>query len=114
MKRKTVPLDLDQLAALRATGRPLLGLGAISATPAALRHMSAHAIRPAALLSRHQHGDWGRVSEADGRRNDQSVIDGGRVTSAYLVEGKSIWVITEAENPDGARIATCVLLATEY
>ncbi len=114
MKDDAMPLDARQLATLRASRNPFLGLGAITATPAALQHMAAHSLYPAALLSRHLHGDWGSVSEADCKRNDQAVIDGGRVMSAYLVEGKTIWVITEAENPDGTRVATCVLLATEY
>jgi hypothetical protein len=114
MKEDAMPLDPDQLVALRSTGKPFLGLGAITATPAALQHLAANAMYPAALLSRHEHGDWGNVSETDGKRNDQAVIDGSRVMSSYPVEEKTIWVITEAEDPDGARVATCVLLATEY
>ena len=114
MKDDAVPLQPNQLEALKATGKRVLALGRVTATPAGLAHLAAHAIYPAALLSRHQHGDWGSVSQVDSKRNDQALSDGSRVISVYLVEGKKILAITEAEGSDGVRASTTLLLADEY
>jgi len=55
-------------------------------------------------------GDWGTVSDEDKALNDQSVKDGSRILSAYLLNtGVSVWIITEAD-----RSATTFLLPEEY
>ncbi|WP_186510718.1 hypothetical protein [Caenimonas sedimenti] len=51
---------------------------------------------------------------AEAAANDRSIQDGSRILSAYLVEGRRIWVITDAANDNGARTSTVLLFAEEY
>jgi hypothetical protein len=64
---------------------------------------------PAALLSRHQAGDWGEVPEEDAKENDLSVRAGFRILSSYPVGDHRLWIITEAD-----RTSTYVLLPEDY
>jgi hypothetical protein len=67
------------------------------------------------LLARHVAGDWGDLSDEDKRLNDEALIDGSRLLSAYtLRSGVRVWVITEAVGDDGHRAATTLLLPDEY
>jgi hypothetical protein len=61
------------------------------------------------LMGRHLQGDWGDVSAEDRERNNQALIDGERLLSAYRLGGKKIWIITEHD-----RSSTCALLPEEY
>jgi len=61
------------------------------------------------LLVRHGSGDWGIVSKADAKENDLSVEQGYRILSAYMVNDRKIWVITEAD-----RSSTTFLFPEEY
>lgn len=83
--------------------------GQLVATPGALEVLEQAGIGPLALLLRHVRGDWGDLGPEDKKANDQALIDGSRIFSAYLVEGQKIWVITEAD-----RSSTCILLPDEY
>ncbi len=48
------------------------------------------------LLSRHQAGDWGNIDPEDAARNDWALLNDARLMSSYeLVDGTTIWVITE-------------------
>jgi len=114
MSKKRVPISEQVLEALRSDGRPLFQLGRVVATPAVLRHLEASRIFPAALLSYHQHGEWGNLDEEDRQANDRAILDGSRVLSCYVVEGVKIYVITEAKDDAGLRAATTLLLASEY
>ena len=61
-------------------------------------------------LKRHDSGDWGDLDEADKSRNDQALVDGSRLFSAYEQPGRpKIWIITEAD-----RLSTTVLFPDEY
>jgi len=63
-----------------------------------------------AALSRHACGDWGQVGEEDWEANEQALVHGSRLLSAYeMQEGKRVWIITEAD-----RSATTVLFPDEY
>lgn len=64
---------------------------------------------PSDIIRRHASGDWGTVSEEDWKLNDESLDNGGRLLSAYEVDGTKIWIITEAD-----RSATTILLPEEY
>ena len=91
-------------------------LGQIVATQGALavcdpRHLQA-------CLYRHSRGDWGNVCGDDKAINDQALIDGDRVLSAYPIDptkpskgyGENcLWIITEAD-----RSVTTFLLPDEY
>jgi hypothetical protein len=61
------------------------------------------------MIQRHMRGDWGEVDEEDRATNDYMADNGGRVLSAYTIEGIKFWVITEAD-----RHSTTVLLPDEY
>lgn len=95
--------------AREATGRRL-DLGAVVATPAALRAIALAGDDYLRLLARHRAGDWGTVPPEDWRANDWALIHGERILSAYtLASGEKVWVITEWD-----RSATTILLPEEY
>jgi hypothetical protein len=92
-----------------------LTLGQIVATPAALEAIEASGQSPADFLRRHASKDWGDLDDEDKRLNDEAVQDGSRILSAYHTsDGTKLWVITEAEDDDGHRAATTILLPDEY
>jgi hypothetical protein len=88
----------------------LFDMGNIVATPGAIAALVESGTSPVELLARHIAGDWGDVSREDKALNDQSVKDGSRILSAYLLNtGVSVWIITEAD-----RSTTTFLLPEEY
>ena len=90
-------------------------LGQLAATPGALEALQETAQTPAEFLRRHAAGDWGEVSAEDKALNDQALLDGSRLLSAYRTsKGTKIWVITEAVDDQGRRAATTILLPDEY
>lgn len=90
-------------------------LGQLLATPGALAALQRTQQTPAEFLVRHARGDWGDVCDEDKRLNDQSLEDGSRLLSAYLTsDGEKLWVITEAADDAGHRLATTILLPEEY
>lgn len=94
----------------KTNDRPLFTLGSIVATPGALEALEHAGKTPAALLARHQCGDWGDLSADDRRENEFSLGRHLRIFSTYLLDGGvKIWVITEAD-----RSATTLLLPSEY
>lgn len=91
-------------------------LGRIVATPGALAACDSHRLK--GCLFRHARGDWGNVCAEDKALNDQALIDGDRLLSAYPIDptkpskghGKNcLWIITEAD-----RSVTTFLLPEEY
>lgn len=96
-------------------GKPLFDLGRLVATPGALELLTNAQFHPARLLQRHQCGDWGDLCTPDKAANDQALISGGRLLSAYRVADIRLYVITEAVNDAaGQRDSTCILLPSEY
>lgn len=89
-------------------GRPKFQLGGTYSTPGALE-----ALTPAEMqssLARHHRGDWGDLEDEDKQANDQALIHGSRLLSAYhSAKGTKFWIITEAD-----RSATTILLPSEY
>jgi len=66
-------------------------------------------------LKRHVAGDWGNVCHEDRSANEQALVDGSRLFSAYEADGlPKIWIITEAIGDDGCRASTCILFPDEY
>ena len=63
--------------------RPLFALGAIVATPGALKLVKQGNIDAFQLLQRHVIGDWGDLDEEDKKENNLSVQKGYRILSAY-------------------------------
>ena len=85
-------------------------LGQIVATPGALDLLQESGETPAKFLDRHVHGDYGEICEEDRMLNDQAIVDGSRILSAYrTAKGERLWVITEAD-----RTSTCLLRPDEY
>ena len=85
-------------------------LGQIVSTPGALEAIAGSNQLPGAFLDRHSASDWGDVCQEDKELNDEAIIEGSRVLSAYkTANGVKIWVITEAD-----RSSTCILLPEEY
>lgn len=68
-----------------------------------------------ALLARHVRGDWGDLGDDDKAANDEALRqDGSCILSAYNTEQGRIWILTEAENEEGERWRTTLLLPEEY
>jgi hypothetical protein len=85
-------------------------LGQIVATPGALEALEEAGQTPAFFLDKHSGGDWGEVCSEDKQANDQSLVDGERLLSAYrTLNNVRLWIITEAD-----RSSTCILLPEEY
>jgi hypothetical protein len=107
--------SLEEMHRQRQAGKPLFSLGHLFATPASLELLERHAVNPSTLRSRHQYGDWGDLGAGDKNANDQALIDGNRVLSAYVIGGEQLYLLTEPVNEEtGQRRSTCLMLAREY
>lgn len=95
-------------------GRKPFELGAVYATPGVLAHLAAHGRLPAELLGYHHGCCWGDLNEEDRKANDAALKTGARLLSAYTVEGKKLYVITEAAGSDGLRASSTILMADEF
>jgi hypothetical protein len=101
---------------VRPQPRPKFDPGRIVATPGALDAIRASGQTPEVFLAAHLDGYWGGdLCEEDRLLNDEALLDGSRLLSAYrTLRGVRIWIITEAAGDDGRRAATTILLASEY
>ncbi len=94
---------------------PCFSLGKVVATPGAIEALARLNTPPLTLINRHCRGDWGDVLDADDRMaNNQALATGARLFSAYVIQDIKFWVITDAEDDDGQRMATTVLLPEDY
>ena len=66
------------------------------------------------MLDKHRSGEWGQVPPEDAKENDLSVKEGYRILSAYDVRGKTVWLITEAQDDNGRRQSSTFLYPDEY
>jgi len=90
-------------------------LGRILSTPGALDVLRESGQAAVEFLDRHIQGDWGDVSKADALLNEEALQDGSRIMSEYRTANKTrLWIITEAADEDGKRVATTILLPEEY
>ena len=97
------------------TNQPRFPLGQVLATPGAIEVLESSGQSPTEFLAKHVRGDWGIVDAEDKAANDQSLIDGSRILSAYRTsKGEKLWVITEACDDRGRRAATTILRPDEY
>jgi len=89
---------------------PLLALGQVLATPAALELLRSLRLAPLQFVLRHMAGDWGDICEEDRQANAEALVHGARVMSVYGLEPtQRLWIITEAN-----RSSTTLLLPEEY
>jgi hypothetical protein len=57
----------------------------------------------------------GTIRRRNGVKNEMALKNGSRILSAYhLPNGVKVWIITEAEDDDGKRVASTLLLPEEY
>lgn len=95
--------------------RALFPLGQIVGTPGALDLLASHGVDPSTLITRHLLGDWGDLDSEDQQANIDAVVSGARLMSAYIIgPAVRVWVITEAEDDEGQREATTILLPEDY
>lgn len=97
------------------SAKPKFPLGQVLATPGAVEALQKSNQLPGAFLARQVAGDWGEVCPDDKALNDESLIDGSRILSAYRTsKNERLWVITEAADENGNRCCTTILLPSEY
>jgi hypothetical protein len=85
-------------------------LGEIVATPESLRCIDDAGQTPDFFLDRHAQGDWGAVADEDWRANDEALVNGDRIVSAYrTLRNVRIWIVSEAD-----RSATIIILPEQY
>jgi hypothetical protein len=89
--------------------------GVLLSTPGALEAFQKNGQSPLEFLRRHLNCDWGCLDPEDVDANNQSLLDGSRLLSAYILkDATKIWAITEAVGENGHREATTFLLPSEY
>jgi hypothetical protein len=94
---------------------PKFSTGQVVATPGALQALEESGQTSEFFLDQHVQGNWGQVDASDWRANDQALVDGSRLLSAYTtLKGVKIWIISEAVGDDGRRAATTLLRPDEY
>jgi hypothetical protein len=86
---------------------PKFPQGRVAITANAARRIPWPALKDG--LRRHATGDWGDLDPQDARYNDDALIRGGRLLSAYGQDGRRFWIITEAD-----RTVTTILLPEDY
>jgi hypothetical protein len=90
-------------------------LGQVVATPGALEALADAGQTPDFFLDKHVQGDWGEVDETDKKANDEALVNGERLLSAYrTLRNERIWIISEATDDKGNRAATTILKPSEY
>jgi hypothetical protein len=95
--------------------KPRFHLGKLVATPGAIEALEQSSQSAFDFLVRHGAGDWGDVCADDKEANEQSLLDGSRLLSAYrTTKGVKLWVITEAADDRGNRACTTILMPSEY
>ena len=93
---------------MRLPNQTKFPLGRIVATQNALDSIHVDDIQEA--LERHSQGDWGDLDEHDLTANEEALVHGNRVLSAYRSRSEvGFWIITERD-----RSSTTVLLPSDY
>ena len=89
--------------------------GQIVVTHGALDALQDAGQQPHEFLVRHLSGDWGDLDQEDCQLNDAALVDGSRLLSAYVTrKNERLWIITEAADDEGRRLATTILKPEDY
>tara|TARA_R110002111_G_scaffold18931_1_gene46182 strand:+ start:33282 stop:33599 length:318 start_codon:yes stop_codon:yes gene_type:complete len=98
------------------TSSPQFKLGkTVVATPSVLEALEQSGQSPSEFIKRHLQLEQGDLCDEDHELNGEALKDGSRILSAYKTsKGVKIWIITEAEDRNGHRSATTLLLPEEY
>lgn len=73
-------------------------LGEVIVTPRAMQALAESALSLEDLLARHQSGDWGDISAAERRLNDEGVAQRFNLVSTYRTRhGDRLTVVTRAD-----------------
>jgi hypothetical protein len=96
--------------------KPLFQMGRLLSTPAALEAHERAGQSVWEFFALHSKGQWGdELCQEDKDLNDAALVDGSRLLSCYRTKlNDRIYVITEAEDDEGQRVATTALLTSEY
>lgn len=96
--------------------KPKFSLGQVLITPEALSELEKANQSPWQFIALHSQAEWGsELCEEDRALNDEALVDGSRLLSAYkLTTGVKIWIISEAEDDCGKRAATTLILPSQY
>jgi hypothetical protein len=106
---------MERRTPMIAKAQPKFLLGRVVATPDAIEALQKAGQTPIEFLKRHVQGDWGDVCHEDLQANDDALIDGSRLLSAFRTTlGEKLWIITEAVDDSGNRATTTILLPEEY
>lgn len=84
-------------------------LGKCLITPAARKKLDQGEFPAECLLIRHRQGEWDELEAEEIVANNRALAFGGRIFSAYTVEGSTFFVITSAD-----RSSTTIMLALEF
>jgi hypothetical protein len=109
--KKSTPIASRQTAQILKVQE--FELGSVLATPAAVACLRDYGLDPIALIALHAQKEWGVLDQSDIAANEQALLDGGRILSAYRIMNTKVHVITEAVGDDGHRACTTLLLAEE-
>ena len=82
-------------------------LGEVVITANATQYLSRIAVHDA--LRRHASGDWGDICPEDACANEQALLHGDRLHSAYSRGERRFWIITEND-----RSVTTILMPDDY
>ena len=97
----------DKVLLATVSARPRFPIGCLVITRNALDLLNEAEVSQG--LSRHFTGDWGNVPVDDQQCNEDALIHGDRLLSAYGEGERRFWIITEAD-----RSATTILMPDDY
>lgn len=97
----------NQALFVTVSARPRFSLGCLVITRNALELLTEGEVSRG--LTRHITGDWGDLPAEDAQANEDALIHGDRLLSAYGQGEHRFWIITEAD-----RSVTTILLPNDY
>lgn len=91
-----------------------ISLGQVVITYTLGEFMQTHNQELLYALEEHRWCNWGETKGADWQANFDALTSGARILSEWTIGGRKLWIITEAEDEDGVRQHTTILLPSDY